>query len=58
VTRREFILILGVAMTAGLAPRAQQRTTVVIGFFAASGPNVVGTTAFRQGLSETGYIGG
>src|SRR5260370_20547509 len=56
--RREFMLILGGAMIMARAPRAQQRTTPVIGFYAASGANVTATEAFRQGLSETGYVEG
>jgi putative ABC transport system substrate-binding protein len=46
------------AMTAPRALCAQQRAMPVIGFFAASGVNVEATAAFRQGLSETGWVDG
>jgi putative ABC transport system substrate-binding protein len=57
MNRRAFLLLLSGVMTAPRAPCAQQRAPV-IGFFAASGVNVEATVAFRQGLSETGWVDG
>jgi putative ABC transport system substrate-binding protein len=58
--RRELLLLLGGAMTASRALRAQQTAMPVIGFlhFAAPGPFAAQLVAFRQGLSETGYVEG
>jgi putative ABC transport system substrate-binding protein len=60
--RRELmLLLLGGAMTAaGRSLHAQQKAMPVIGFLSVTspGPLVPFTTAFRQGLSETGYIEG
>jgi putative ABC transport system substrate-binding protein len=58
--RRELMLLLGGAMTAATAVRAQQKAMPVIGWLdgGSSGPNSSSGTAFRQGLSETGYVEG
>jgi putative tryptophan/tyrosine transport system substrate-binding protein len=58
--RRELMLLLGGAMTAAPAVRAQQKAMPVVGSLynnitETAGPAVVG---FRQGLSEIGYIEG
>jgi ABC-type uncharacterized transport system substrate-binding protein len=60
MTRREFVLLLGGAMTAAPAVRAQQKAMPVIGYLDSGSPNpsAPDVTAFRQGLSETGYVEG
>src|SRR4029077_4888740 len=58
--RRELILLLGGAMAAARALRAQQKSTRVFAYLVrgAPGPSVPNVAAFRQGLSETGYVEG
>jgi putative ABC transport system substrate-binding protein len=58
--RRRELLLLGGMMTAGRALRAQQKATPVIGYLHSSSPSPAApfVAAFRQGLSETGYVEG
>src|SRR5881227_2547825 len=60
MNRREFLLLLGGALTATGALRAQQKTRPVIGFLnsASPGPYAHFVAAFHHGLSETGYVEG
>jgi putative ABC transport system substrate-binding protein len=58
MNRRELLLLLGGAMTASRALRAQQKAIPMIGYLGSGspGPNAPNVVAFRQGLSETGYV--
>ena len=58
--RRELLLLLSGALTAPHAPRAQQKQMPVIGYLSGASPGASAPTvaAFRQGLSETGYVEG
>ena len=54
------MLLLGSAVTAPRTLRAQQMTMPVIGYLSTGSPapNAPSVAAFRQGLSETGYVEG
>jgi len=60
VNRRELMLLLGGAITAPRALRAQQKAMPVIGFLSAASPGDLApfAAAFRNGLRETGYVEG
>jgi putative ABC transport system substrate-binding protein len=58
--RRELLFLLGGAMSATRNLSAQQKTMPVIGFLGGDAPGALApnVAAFRQGLSEAGYIEG
>src|SRR5215470_12655347 len=60
--RREFITLIGGAAAWPLAARAQQTTSRTIGWFSLRSADTDSEksilTAFRQGLSQTGYVEG
>jgi putative ABC transport system substrate-binding protein len=60
MNRRELILGLSAGFATSWAADAQQKAMPVIGFLSSvsPGPNEPALAAFRQGLSETGYVEG
>ena len=56
--RREFMLLLGGTMAASGPLRAQQKAMPVVGFLISTSPNPPLVAAFRQELSEAGYVEG
>jgi putative ABC transport system substrate-binding protein len=58
--RRELMLLLAGTMTAARGLRAQQKAMPLIGYLngTSPGPAAPFVAAFRQGLSETGYVEG
>ena len=63
MNRRELLLLLGGAMTAARGLCAQQTSMPVIGFLSSLSPEpkpdlAAPAAAFRQGLSEVGYVEG
>jgi len=60
MNRRELLLLLGGAMTAASALRAQQKAMPLIGWLSSGSPDPFApiVVAFGQGLSETGWVEG
>ncbi len=60
MNRRELMLLVGGAMAAPHALRAQQKAMPMIGFLGIVSPAEIAANlaAFRRGLSETGYTKG
>jgi putative tryptophan/tyrosine transport system substrate-binding protein len=60
MNRRDLLIFSAGATAWPFAARAQQKAMPVIGFlhYASPGPFALYVVAFRQGLSETGYVEG
>jgi putative tryptophan/tyrosine transport system substrate-binding protein len=58
IRRREFIAGLGTAAAWPLAARGQQPALPVVGYVNGGSASAAPLTAFRKGLSETGYVPG
>jgi putative ABC transport system substrate-binding protein len=60
MNRRDLLLLLGGAVTATRGLRAQQKAMPVIGYLSSNSPSPSAPllAAFRQGLSEVGYVEG
>jgi len=60
MNRRKLMLLLAAAMAAPCALRAQQNAMPVVGYLNSTWPDPHAplVAAFRQGLSETGYVEG
>jgi putative ABC transport system substrate-binding protein len=60
LNRRDLLILGSTAIALPLAARAQQKAMPAIGFlhFASPGPSAPFLAAFRQGLSESGYVEG
>src|SRR4051812_7890242 len=58
--RRDLLILCGAAVSCPVVASAQQKALPVIGYLSgvASGPYAPFVAAFRQGLSETGYVEG
>jgi putative ABC transport system substrate-binding protein len=58
--RRELMLVLGAAMAAARALRAQQKAMAMVGFLGGESLDALAANvaAFRRGLSEAGYVEG
>jgi ABC-type uncharacterized transport system substrate-binding protein len=57
--RRDVLALLGgVAVSLARVARAQQKAMPVIGYLNTTSPAPAGLVAFRQGLTETGYVEG
>jgi putative ABC transport system substrate-binding protein len=58
--RRELMLLMGGSLTVARTLRAQQKAAPVIGFLhsGSAEPAAPAVAAFRQGLTETGYVEG